>query len=274
MKPGRRERRGAQPSSVFVVPCYREADRLRADLLLELVEFTPSVHLVLVDDGSPDDTFRVLERVRDEARSRVQVLRLPRNVGKGEAVRAGMTHALARDANAREVEAVGYFDADMATPVGDLQRIVAELADERLHAVLGSRVLLMGHAIQRNPTRHYVGRAFATMASAVLKQPLYDTQCGAKLFRRSEALEAALTEPFLTRWLFDVELLGRLLVGDSGVAPLAPGAIRELPLHEWRDVAGSKVRTADVARASLDIVRVAAALERRRRRAQHGARRP
>ena len=53
------------------------------------------------------------------------------------------------------------------------------------------------------------------MASLILHARVYDTQCGAKLFRRSAALEAALADPFLSRWSFDVELLGRMLIGDA-----------------------------------------------------------
>ena len=79
---------------------------------------------------------------------------------------------------------VGYFDADLATPVAELERLLAVIGkDPQLEAVLASRVALLGHSIQRKPTRHYLGRLYATAASLALGVAVYDTQCGAKLFR-------------------------------------------------------------------------------------------
>src|SRR5262249_59105570 len=106
---------------------------------------------------------------------------------------------------------------------------------------LGSRVKLLGRTIDRRIGRHYRGRIFATLASLVLDLPVYDTQCGAKLFRTSAILAAALSRPFRSRWSFDVELLQRLVLGFGGVPALAVREIVEEPLAVWRDVPGSKL---------------------------------
>ena len=90
--------------------------------------------------------------------------------------------------------------------------------------------------------RHYLGRAYATLASSALGITVYDTQCGAKVFRVNDALGAALAEPFRSAWAFDVELLHRLLHGSATAEAIAEDALVEVPLTTWRDVGGSKLR--------------------------------
>ena len=136
----------------------------------------------------------------------VEVVTLAANQGKAEAVRQGMLAALGR-----RCDILGYVDADLATPPDELVRLVHIARDGKHDILMGSRVQLLGRAIKRNNTRHYIGRIFATCASLSLGLPVYDTQCGAKLFRPTEALAAALALPFTSRWAFDVELLGRLV---------------------------------------------------------------
>jgi dolichyl-phosphate beta-glucosyltransferase len=112
-----------------------------------------------------------------------------------------------------------------------------------------------------------LGRAFATAASLVLRVPVYDTQCGAKLFRRSAMLSHALEEPFLSRWLFDVELLSRLLVGAPGIPQVPIERIHEEPLQKWSDREGSKLRAREMLRSLVDLGRIEIAAEKRRRAA-------
>lgn len=232
-------------TAAVVVPCYDEAPRFDVDAFVGLAAKVD--RLILVDDGSTDGTLQLLGEVAQLAGDGVTVLRLARNGGKAEAVRAGMNAAL--DAGA---EVVAYFDADLATPVDELLRLIEALvADAARSVVLASRVGLLGHAIERRMTRHYLGRLYATAASVTLGVPVYDTQCGAKVFRDAPALRAALADPFPDQWAFDVELLARLLHPAGGVAPLAADEIVEVPLRAWRDVAGSKVRPVASVRAVL-----------------------
>jgi glycosyltransferase involved in cell wall biosynthesis len=249
---------------MLVVPCYNEAERLDGDALLSLVAGeVPATRLLLVDDGSRDDTGARLAALALRAPGRIETLALDQNRGKAEAVRQGLHQALARGATL-----VGYFDADLSTPVAEIRRLLG-LLDARpdVLAVIGARISLLGNDIQRSHTRHYLGRVFATLASLILQARVYDTQCGAKLFRRSAALEAALREPFLSRWSFDVELLGRLLVGDTTVPAIAESQILEVPLRQWRDVPGSKLRLGGMAGALKELAEIAADLARRRRAA-------
>ncbi|OGQ11059.1 MAG: hypothetical protein A2138_24195, partial [Deltaproteobacteria bacterium RBG_16_71_12] len=183
------------------------------------------------------------------APDRIGVLALDDNRGKGEAVRRGLEQALL-DGALR----VAYLDADLSTPPAELLRVLHVLEERPdVDVVLGSRVRLLGRRIERRALRHYLGRAFATAASLSLGLPVYDTQCGAKAFRRTPALLAALRAPFSSRWVFDVELLHRLLEGDEQVPGLSAGAFVELPLKEWRDVDGTNLGPAAMARAAVDL---------------------
>jgi hypothetical protein len=102
--------------------------------------------------------------------------------------------------------------------------------------------------------RHYLGRIFATLASLTLDLPVYDTQCGAKLFRATGVLSAALKTPFLSRWIFDVELLARFIELRSSRAVLE--STFEFPLRSWRDVPGSKVNASAFAKAAAELWRI------------------
>jgi glycosyltransferase involved in cell wall biosynthesis len=247
--------------SILVVPCYNEAARLDGQALASLVEGeAPATRLVLVNDGSTDATSDRLDELKGRFPGRVDVLSFDRNRGKAEAVRQGLLLALSKNA-----EVVGYFDADLSTPISEVRRLLRVIEGRGASVVFGTRISLLGNDIHRSPTRHYLGRIFATAASGILRVRVYDTQCGAKMFRRSPALEAALGEPFLSRWAFDVELLGRLLAGGPSAPPLEVASFLEVPLESWRDVPGSKLRLAAMAGALKDLARIGIDLARRRR---------
>jgi glycosyltransferase involved in cell wall biosynthesis len=244
---------------VLVVPCFNERARL------DLHGFEPllqdgAIRLLFVDDGSTDDTRALLEPFAARQPDRVELLVLPRNQGKAEAVRQGMLAALRS-----KPALVGYVDADLATPAGELLRLIEIMRGRPLEALIAARVGLLGTAIERRALRHYLGRVFATAASIVLRLRIYDTQCGAKLFRAGRALHAALAEPFISRWVFDVELIGRLLLGAPGAAPVPLEAVAEEPLRAWRDVAGSKVKPLHLLGVAGDLVLIERDFRRRKR---------
>jgi len=241
----------------WVVPCFNEAERIDVAAFLALVDESAPASLIFVDDGSRDQTLAVLRAIAEQRPTQVEVITLPTNRGKAEAVRQGLLRALAQGA-----PIAGYVDADLATPPKELCRLAA-LARTGVHDVLmGSRVQLLGHAIERRPGRHYLGRVFATCASLSLGLPVYDTQCGAKLFRHTPALVSALAEPFTSRWVFDVELLARLVRPRPGISAIAMERIREEPLLSWTDVPGSKLRPAAILRCGLDLLRLGLKLRR------------
>lgn len=235
---------------MIVVPCYNEARRLRVDRFREFLDHS-GIGFVFVDDGSLDQTAQVLEQLRASREDRVSVLRLKINQGKAEAVRQGINFALEHNA-----EYTGYWDADLATPLDAIPRLLAVLENRPgFDMVFGSRVKLLGRKVERRPARHYLGRVFATVVSTILRLPIYDTQCGAKLFRVGAGSRDLFAAKFLTRWVFDVEILARY-IRQTGSPRVAAGRIYEYPLEEWEDVAGSKVKGTDFFVAFRDVVRI------------------
>jgi glycosyltransferase involved in cell wall biosynthesis len=242
-----------QPRYAIVVPCYNEASRLQSDRFLEFLRDHEDIRFLFVNDGSRDNTLSVLKAMQSGCEDRIQILDMIQNGGKAEAVRAGMLAAIGQG----DVSYVGFWDADLATPLEAIPEFleVIEESDE-LEMVFGSRIRLLGRHVNRRAARHYLGRVFASVVSIVLRLPIYDTQCGAKVFRITPELTQVLNDPFLSRWVFDVEILARYIALHDGSSAFLHEAIYELPLARWDDVAGSKVGPGDFLIAFLDILRI------------------
>ncbi len=239
------------PDFCLVVPCYNEETRLDVAAFERFLSATPGASLCLVNDGSSDGTGTVLAEIAAHHPDRVLVVNLPANAGKAEAVRHGMLRAYAW----KRFGWVGYWDADLATPLEEavaMHRLAASSPGVRM--VLGLRLNRLGASVYVTPQRHYPGRIFATLASLVLGVPVYDTQCGAKLVEAS-LVPQLFGEPFASRWIFDVELLARLR-NQIGSAALRTAAV-EMPLQTWHGVSGSKMRITAMLRAPLELIAIA-----------------
>jgi dolichyl-phosphate beta-glucosyltransferase len=246
------------PSRVaLVVPCFNERARLPVSAFCGAQLPGGQLELIFVNDGSTDGTGAVLEQVRAERAENTAIVSYDQNEGKAEAVRRGVLHALTR-----MPDAIGFWDADLATPLTELAAFVDVLDNPAIDIVIGSRVKLMGRTVERHAWRHYLGRVFATGASVALGLPVYDTQCGAKLFRVTPVLERIFAQPFIARWVFDVEILARFLALHPGGAAAAARSVYELPLKTWIDVHGSKVKVTDATRAAVDLARIRRAYRR------------
>lgn len=266
----------------LVIPCYNEAERLPVVSFVQFAQAHPDHCFLFVDDGSRDTTANVLRRLESTNPDQFAVLTLDRNRGKAEAVRQGILYILearltgsAPDGRAacsqhwlRVAQAsdyVGFWDADLAAPLAELpaMRMVMD-SYPHVHLVYGSRVRLLGRRIERRAVRHYIGRCMATIASWAVKLPIYDSQCGAKLFRIDAMPAEIWAQPFRSRWLFDLEILARWrrvleqnfldkqLCDWSLCGPVGP--FYEYPLRVWRDVHGSKVTVWDGLRALGELI--------------------
>jgi glycosyltransferase involved in cell wall biosynthesis len=241
------------PRAIVVVPCFNEARRLNLHAIQDFGRQGEASELLFVNDGSRDETLELLEHLHAANPRRFSFLHLAKNGGKAEAVRQGVLLAMRSGA-----DYVGFWDADLATPLADIESFRRVLDDKpHIDAVIGTRMRLLGHAIERRPLRHLLGRLFANTASAALGMHIFDTQCGAKLFRVTPSLVELFERPFLARWIFDVEILARLkLARRAAGRSHVRETIYEVPLDRWRDVAGSSVKGGDFVKAALELARI------------------
>jgi len=212
----------------LVIPCYNEEQRLD---LKKFHEQDPNLYFLFVNDGSSDGTASFIQK---NLPPNSYFLNLPKNQGKAGAVRLGVLH-LAQLPIFKELQWFGYWDADLATPLHEVGRFFWYAQGDRelsgVQGILGSRIYKLGSKIVRSAKRHYFGRIFATLAHWLVGIETYDSQCGAKLFRKA-LIPIAFKSPFISRWIFDVEILVRL----------EKHTLIECPVSEWVDVKGSKVR--------------------------------
>ncbi len=235
----------------IIIPCFNEGKRLQADVFVQFINQNPSYYICFVDDGSEDETLKVIHRIQQKSLfpQHVQVLALAENKGKAEAVRIGILHML-KDTS---FDVFGYLDADLSTSLEEFTQLTTILNSLETHIVCGSRVKRMGAVIKRVGVRHYGGRILATMISWTLGLPFYDTQCGAKVFTR-EIATLIFDIPFHSRWLFDVEVFLRMkkYYGDQQIASM----IYEYPLLNWTHKNDSKLSWSDALIAPWQLLRL------------------
>ncbi|MHB1846496.1 MAG: dolichyl-phosphate beta-glucosyltransferase [Deltaproteobacteria bacterium] len=221
----------------IVVPAYNEERRIRPTLE-RLVAYGRSqlagFEVVVVDDGSGDGTCRVVGEAAKEA-AEIRLIPLPKNRGKGAAVRRGMLEA-------REPFTL-FTDADLSTPIEDVERLFDAI--ETTPVAIGSRALADSKIEIHQPFyREWMGRGFNLLVRAAAVPAIHDSQCGFKLFRTPVAKEL-FGRAQLDGFAFDVELL--FLCQKLGVA------VAEVPVH-WRNDTASRVRPVrDALRMARDI---------------------
>lgn len=206
----------------IVIPAFNEQDRLAVSLpwLVETVLGWSSAEIVLVDDGSTDKTAEVARRLLAPLPN-AGVWRLPWNIGKGAAVRAGM--AMARG------QAIVFMDADLSADLSDLPRLIGAL--EHADVVVGSRTSPGAVVSQRSRRRSQMSSVFSWVVRSATGLAVEDTQCGFKAMRSPAARylsQLCRTDGFA----FDVEMLS--LARKLGYRVL------ELPI-QWTDSVDSRV---------------------------------
>lgn len=233
-----------------VVPCYNEYERLNVKAFSDFIsENKDHCYFLFVNDGSTDDTLIVLDKLVVENPGHCLVLNLTQNSGKAEAVRQGLLKAY----EMKKFQYLAYFDADLATPLTEIKALDDIITlNPQLVMVLCSRIKRLGAKIERKLKRHILGRIFSTIASNILGLPVYDTQCGAKLIK-ANIVPQIFNEPFITSWLFDVEIIARLRnANKNSITSL----LYEHPVSKWEDVGGSKLKFKHMIKVPLELLKI------------------
>lgn len=239
------------PKTCVIIPCYNEAKRLPFDAFREFCQANTDISFCFVNDGSADNTAELLNDFHKELPTQVLVVDLKKNGGKAEAVRQGM---LTVTDNKYSFDFVGYFDADLATPLSEIHHFLGYYSRHPdCVFLLGSRVKKIGAAIQRNGLRHILGRLLATLFGVMLRLGVYDSQCGAKMIKTAVAKEIFQTV-FISKWLFDIELILRTkqLIKNNKIN----GYIYEKPVYFWSEIKDSKIKWFDVFPVLYDVYKI------------------
>jgi glycosyltransferase involved in cell wall biosynthesis len=230
------------PKLSIVVPAYNEAARLTASLrtiIAFLNQQREESELIVVDDGSGDDTAAVAEEsIADSGSVATRVIRYQINRGKGYAVRVGLLAASANIAL--------FSDADLSTPITEAPKVVDPIRNGEFDLTFGSRALdrhLIG--VHQPWRREQGGRVFNLIVRLATGLPFWDTQCGFKAFRMNVCrplIEAAQID----RFGFDVELIY--------LAQLAQLRLREVPVRWDHNPGGALDSSGNYSRDSLRMI--------------------
>jgi glycosyltransferase involved in cell wall biosynthesis len=216
------------PAFSVVIPCFDEAARIDATIreaLDYLEKNSPQSELLVVNDGSTDETSTIAREALAQASIEARLLENFPNRGKGAAVRKGLLAAQ---------RSIGlFFDADLSTPLEEVPKVIEPVANDDVDLAFGSRALdrrLIGH--HQPWLREQGGRVFNLLVRVTSGLPFWDTQCGFKAIRL-DVCRPVLQRARIDGFAFDVELL--ILAQRAGLH------LREIPVR-WNHVEGSKVR--------------------------------
>jgi glycosyltransferase involved in cell wall biosynthesis len=226
----------------IVIPAYNEQKRLPQTLrrvLAWLARGSFSLHeVIVVDDGSLDETARVVEECARE-NACLRLVQNPGNRGKGYAVRNGMLAA--------KGDWILYSDADLSTPIEEIEKLCRAAREHDAGVAIGSRAVDRSLVEVHQPAlRELSGRCFNLVMRVVTGLPFRDTQCGFKLYRADAAREIFARQR-QEGFSFDVEDL--LIAKKLGVRAV------EVPVR-WANVEGTKVRLTQGMMSFLDLVKI------------------
>ena len=212
----------------IVIPAFNESERIApglAKILTYIRERKIDGELIVVDDGSSDDTAEVARNVASEYSDiETNVIRYEQNRGKGYAVKTGLLAARA--------EIALFSDADLSTPIDEADKLLTPIANDEMDVTFGSRAIDRSLIGTHQPwRREQGGKVMNFVIRKMSGLDFADTQCGFKAFNMKK-FRPLLDVMTVDRFGFDVEFLF--------VAKYHGLRLAEIPVR-WNDVAGSKV---------------------------------
>jgi len=192
----------------LIIPAYKEAERIEKTLDTIFAYFSATnydAEVIVVDDGSPDNSVDVIrnafaKRPASAKKVEARMVELGTNAGKGAAVRAGMLDGTG---------AIRIFtDADLSTPIHEVEKVIRAIENEKFDVVVGSRALEGRKLVKVHQPiyREMMGRFFNMLVQVFVLRGIKDTQCGFKGFR-GEAAEKLFSKQKVMGFSFDVEIL-------------------------------------------------------------------
>lgn len=218
----------------IIIPAYNEFFRMSL-LLPQYRKLTEQYEIILVDDGSTDRTHTIGELLG------WHVVRLQRNMGKGNAVRAGVLKALSLHPTP---DFIGFSDADLSVSPEQWPKLIEKLKD--YDVVVGSRSM-PDSVVQRTVFRSLISKMYSKIVHEVLQLGVRDTQCGLKFFRTDVAKAIFSKTLIAERYAFDIEILLR--------AKLLGFRIKEVGVN-WIAKDGSKVNALTPFEMLISLLRI------------------
>ncbi len=189
-----------KPLLSIIIPAYNEEKRLGLTLrkILDYLDARQILaEIIVVDDGSSDRTSELAEEILKDW-PLYRIISLPKNLGKGAAVKEGVLKASG--------EFILFSDADLSTPIEELEKMLP-LAREGYEVVIASRALPQSEIKKRQSwLREHMGKTFNLFVRLLLLKGIKDTQCGFKLFEK-EAAKKIFSQVKCCGYAFDVEAL-------------------------------------------------------------------
>ena len=233
-----------------VIPCYNEEERLLSEEFLSFVNTNTGYHLCFVNDGSKDNTLKVLRDLQKGREDYITVYDCEQNGGKAEAVRLGMLHMAKKE----DLDYIGFLDADLSTDLADFDDLVKTIETSDFKIVSGSRISRMGANITKESARKIISLTINFIIRKILSMDFKDTQCGAKIFSK-DVIDIAFGKKFVTQWIFDVEIFKRMTM-HFGLKK-AKEILCEQPLKRWIHADGSKLSMKDSVKIVFQLAQIA-----------------
>lgn len=191
----------------LLIPCYNESERLDIKVFKSFIKKNSSlITFYFIDDGSTDGTSEIIQNQFLQFKN-CYLISLNKNLGKGNALRTGFLKE-----ETKKHRYAAFIDADMDIPLEQVVKMYDKMENSMATIAISDRGFYKDFKFNR--LRSYMSLIMVKMANNLVgyKIPIKDTQCGCKMFA-TEVIDICFKEPFVSQWLFDIEIFIRFKSG-------------------------------------------------------------